>query len=162
MVTIILRGLPGSGKSYHCSLVMKDFKDSIICSADHFWMRNPQGVIDPAIYNFDPKRLQEAHSDCLKKFLSYAIGNYELLIVDNTNLAIHEIAPYYQASLAFGRDTKILTIDAPIALCLKRQTHKVPPETIGRMSEVLQREQKLFPPWWKHEVVKVEIPPEMR
>ena len=50
-ILIIMRGCPGSGKSY---LASKLSRGGAVLAADDFWMDNGE-------YKFDPERINEAH-----------------------------------------------------------------------------------------------------
>ena len=65
---IIMRGLPGSGKSKVVrEIIAKAINDhqhsAIVCSADQFFT-NPDGE-----YNFNPSMIAQAHMDCQVKAL---------------------------------------------------------------------------------------------
>ena len=79
---IILRGIPGSGKSFATS----KYSDYVYCSADTFFQKDN-------MYNFDPKKLGIAHRICQQKF-SAAILAGSNVIVDNTNLNTSDITTY--------------------------------------------------------------------
>jgi len=116
---IIMRGISGSGKSYHARQHKKSSENAAIVSADDYFMVGSQ-------YRFDPSKLGEAHTDCMRKFL-YAINTgYETIVVDNTNLRLHELNPYRMVALAMGYDVEIYHVIAPISVALKRGQHSVP------------------------------------
>lgn len=65
---IILRGLPGSGKSRYAKRLKEESKlISVICSTDEYFMVDDldsidhNGVIRNRIYKFDPTKLVEYH-----------------------------------------------------------------------------------------------------
>lgn len=73
-------------------------------------------------YRFDPAKLPEAHAQCLKKFIRTAQGNTggalgDVIIVDNTNSTVAEIAPYYAIAEAYGYDTRILRVRCRPRMC---------------------------------------------
>ncbi|KAE9271579.1 hypothetical protein PF001_g28319 [Phytophthora fragariae] len=92
---LIMRGLPGSGKSTF-ALEVARYADqfglsTLICSADKFFQRG-------GAYVFDRNRLHEAHETCytqyreaLERRLDRGI---DIVIVDNTNLRPHELKRY--------------------------------------------------------------------
>lgn len=138
MITI-MRGLPGVGKSSYILLREHDY----IFSADDFWGKE---------YNFDPKRLGEAHIDCMRRYLFRLINgqNDDKIFVDNTNIRAYELAPYIQLAQIYKFDYKVVTLwcDPIVAWC--RNIHKVPLKVILGMFEGLVNEK--LPPWWNCEV----------
>jgi len=146
MKVIIMRGIPGSGKS----TITNTFKDSVVCSADqHF--TDEQGN-----YNFDPKKLNEAHKACMQKFLrqiDQVIRNThdKTIIIDNTNIELWEISPYIAICQAYDVDYEIITVRCDPEIASKRNMHGVPAKTIQRMCERLEGVKLL--PWWNNRVI---------
>lgn len=130
---VILRGLPGSGKSSVVELLTAANPEAVVCSADHFFEKDGE-------YNFDPKLLPEAHGACLQKAKDAMEAGTPLVIVDNTNTQRWEFAEYTKAALESGYRVHELTVGRPtklteVELCAKRNTHRVPKASIHRMSE---------------------------
>jgi hypothetical protein len=124
-----------------------------VVSADQFF-ETPNG------YKHDASKLDEAHTDCFKRFLNIfrrfvnvigfsSVGGDEV-IVDNTNIEAFEIAPYYLGAKAYGWDVVIvefrptLRVDPPslrinymkwAEKCWKRNSHGVPENIHRRMAE---------------------------
>lgn len=147
MTVKIYRGLPGSGKSTEAReelRLQRSFKKRIIFSADQF-MVDGQGI-----YTFDPKRLHECHSKCLKSFVDAVQESPKenLLLVDNTNITVAEVAPYAALALTYGHELDVVTIMANAALCARRNTHGVPLDTILRMENLMK--EQVFPVRWAH------------
>jgi predicted kinase len=129
----ILRGLPGAGKTHSCE------EDLYVCSTDHFW--GPD-------YNFDPKRLSEAHGSCFRKCIEGMQNKVKTITVDNTNISKEEISPYVLAANAYGYEHEILTFWIDPLLAWKRNTHNVPLKVVLSMYQRLIRED--LPPYWNH------------
>ena len=152
MDVIILRGLPGSGKSTWIKNT-PDYRSRnyIICSADDFH------IGEDGVYRFDPMNIGAAHAACLRKFLR-AIEDYGgvddswTVFVDNTNLAVWEIAPYYRiAAEGYALPTRIVRIHCTYEQAVARNVHQVPAEKIWQMYQTLLTER--LPSWWKEEIV---------
>lgn len=83
-VVIVLRGLPGSGKSFLAQQIIeatvKNPKDHII-SADNFFMKG-------GFYRYDSSKITHAHDEAQKMFAHKASLGYSPLIVDNTNVEV--------------------------------------------------------------------------
>lgn len=155
---VILRGLPGSGKShyvdhFHVSWIRNCGRDEkivpVICSADDFFMVDGE-------YRFDPSAIGLAHAECFRKFVD-AVNNKAVrsVIVDNTNITQAEFSPYVTYGLAYGCDVKLVTMWCPLETAMSRQTHDVPSFVMLRMYADLLRES--VPPWYKHEVICVTV-----
>jgi hypothetical protein len=147
----ILRGIPGSGKTYLANrLVSENGDKALVCSADDFWW---VGTGAGRRWVFDPARIGEAHADCFRRFVEALTGFPlpHLIIVDNTNIHAWEIAPYVLAACAFGYQVEIVTIWADLPVALANGTHGVPPERVLSMHQDLLTEK--LPPFWKQSVV---------
>lgn len=117
MSIVILSGVPGSGKSTWA----KRYPDAVVCSADDFFRHRP----------FDPLQLGLAHQLCFRKFLD---SMHKQVVVDNTNLTIGEIAPYYLAAESFMKQVVVVRISPPdFEVAYRRQTHGVPFVPFSRM-----------------------------
>lgn len=156
---IVMRGLPGSGKS---SLIqrlisLRPFKeikfpgkeDISICSADDFFMQ-----VDGS-YLFNHNLLSNAHSTCQIKFIEAMDRNVHTIFVDNCNVAREHLNFYkeqaenpandYQYIEIMPRDMSLLLdsidegndidIDNQIEVFAERNKHGVTFETIKRMLE---------------------------
>ena len=83
---ILLRGLPGSGKS----TVAKLFGDSLYhYEADMFFMDEKNN------YNFDSTKLKDAHNWCRHKTMDAMKEGHPLVIVSNTFTQEWEMDAYY-------------------------------------------------------------------
>lgn len=140
MKLIILRGLPGSGKSTY---VRNHLNGAVVCSADHFFINPKSGE-----YIYDPSKIGDAHRSCFKMALALMQNSCPLVVIDNTNLTKWEISPYMALGSAYNYECEIVTINCEPDVCVERNVHGVPKKTIERMHETLQKEKLL--PRWKH------------
>lgn len=113
---IILRGLPGSGKSTYAQVfVKKGYKHF---EADMFFELDGE-------YKHDPSRIKEAHKWCQDQ-VSNAIFAGHNVVVSNTFVKLWEIEPYLN-----------LTGETTVVKCVGEypNIHGVPIEVIKRMKE---------------------------
>jgi predicted kinase len=141
MRVIIMAGVPGSGKS---TWIKENHTGAIICSADDYFVGLGR--------NFDPSKLGEAHGACVRKFVLY-VANHDddevrenVVIVDNTNTTVLEMAPYVAIAAAYGVSVEIVEMDCPVGLAAKRNIHNVPMRTCLRMGDNLMSLE--IPPFW--------------
>ena len=148
----ILAGISGSGKSTYSNL----FQSAHICSADKFFT-DADGN-----YNFNPALLGGAHGACLRDFAGWLqTGGSDLLIVDNTNTTVAEVAPYAALALAFGYELEIVIFKIKdredMEKCVTRNTHGVGVRGIEGQCARLQSLKKSLPPWWPVTEIEVEF-----
>jgi 2',3'-cyclic-nucleotide 3'-phosphodiesterase len=130
-----MRGLPGSGKSTLAGQIY-DRYDTIINSTDDYWLRPDN------FYDFNYKRLGEAHAWNLDQFKSNieAYKNEAVaVLVDNTNITFKDCKPYIDFALSNNYRVYLVEPDTEWAWdvdeCFKRNTHRVPLESIKRMKD---------------------------
>lgn len=144
MNVIILRGIPGSGKS---TLVRREFLTAQIVSADHFFMRNGE-------YHFDRSLISRAHQACWLAFYQLVLERAPLIVVDNTATTISEIGPYVLPAETNGYRVKIITVKADPAVAAARNVHNVPVEAVEMMARRLDEHTRFIPPYWTHQIIQ--------
>jgi predicted kinase len=97
---ILLRGLPGSGKSTVAELISENGKYSICCADDYF--------IQNGKYCFDATKLGDAHSRCQRKVEFGMALRAQKIILANTSTTEKELEPYFK--LAEKYDYKIISL----------------------------------------------------
>jgi predicted kinase len=144
MRVILMQGLPGAGKS---TWIRNHAQATLVVSADDLPGLYPSpGVIDP-------KLLPKAHAWCLRRFAGAldrgdAADREDVVVVDNTNLTLVELAPYVALARAFGVEPEIVRIVVPAGEALARNTHGVPAHLGERMAAALEKCRADWPPFW--------------
>lgn len=150
MKIIILRGVPGAGKSTWAAT--QEFPaNTHFVSADHFF------VGQDGIYRYDFTKIKEAHGQCLRHYTNLVYeGTANTVVVDNTNSSIAEVAPYVALADAYGHSVamKTLIVNDPF-LAWKRNVHGVPFKTVMEMHQRLLTEK--LPPWWRDEWIPITL-----
>ncbi|MCD4707189.1 MAG: ATP-binding protein [Candidatus Sabulitectum sp.] len=149
---IIASGIPGAGKSTWIRRNTNPYMTEVFSADDFFHDKNGR-------YQFDPAKLSDAHSSCLRNFtlrllhLNNCAGNScrITLVVDNTNTSAWEIAPYYSLSQAFSIPVKIVRIIVAPETAFPRNIHGVNKEMIQKMAERIN--EKPLPAFWNVEEV---------
>lgn len=140
---IIMCGLPGSGKSFLAKELQQEFfrstSDKVaIVSADNYWLR-PDGL-----YDWNAKYIGRAHAWCQEKFKWFLQDEYDLVIVDNTNLSAQERKPYILLAEQYGYSHEVKEPETEWRYnaleCSKRNTHGVPLATLDRMLAKLMQD----------------------
>eukprot|EP01091_Cochliopodium_minus_P009615 TRINITY_DN2401_c0_g1_i3.p1 TRINITY_DN2401_c0_g1~~TRINITY_DN2401_c0_g1_i3.p1 ORF type:complete len:663 (-),score=188.62 TRINITY_DN2401_c0_g1_i3:40-2028(-) len=125
---IIMRGLPGSGKSHVTKYLCEKYGHEI-CSADSYFT-NKGG------YTFDKDSLPEAHQFCYENSIKN-VENGNSLIIDNTNSRKSEYNKYVRLAAKHEFHVTILEIyccDLERAkFFMKRSLHDVPIKNIMMM-----------------------------
>lgn len=133
---IIMRGVQGSGKSTYASMLHEcAFEDGMLpltVSADHFF-NGPNG------YQFDVKKLGDAHKECMWRFLNALHDGMSPVIVDNTNINVEDVAPYVAAGEAMGYEVTIIQVNTPPDVAAKRNVHGVGEGQVRDAHNRLQR-----------------------
>lgn len=122
---VIMRGLPGSGKSTRAREIAAQIC-ATICSTDDFF------VVDGK-YVFDPSKLGINHALNLK-FAQMVISSGRNVIIDNTNVLRSHMQPYIDAAQRSGYEVEIVEVTCDINTCIARNIHGVPEVAIRRMA----------------------------
>ena len=123
----LVRGLPGSGKSYFAK---SNGQESF--EADDYFIDPETGE-----YVYDGKKIQEAHRDCQNRTSDAAIANQPLIVVSNTFTQRWEMFVYAFIAQLYGYELQIVEPSTEWAKdpveCAARNQHHVPEKTIRDM-----------------------------
>ncbi|MBE0508391.1 MAG: AAA family ATPase [Marinospirillum sp.] len=116
---ILIRGLPGSGKSS----LARDYVHHLHLEADQYFMQAGQG------YQYDPIRLETAHQACiLRTYWHLQVGGQ--VVISNTFSQGFELYPYFALARHFQCRVRLLETTGKWA-----NIHQVPQTVIERMQE---------------------------
>lgn len=105
---IILRGLPGSGKTFLSRrLKPKAEKSYTVCSADHYFER--EGV--QTSYTFAGKEIMKAHEYCRNECLDAVQAHTDVIVIDNTHSQRWEYRIYERIALLCGYKHYVVQIE---------------------------------------------------
>ena len=119
---ILLRGLPGSGKT----TLAEKFGSKAICTADDYHVdRNGN-------YNWKPENIGKAHEWCQRKCRHFMKEGIPIILVANTNTTERELKPYYDLARQFGYKTFSTIVENRHG---GQNIHKVPEKTLEKMEK---------------------------
>ena len=101
---ILIRGLPGSGKTTLANLLSENGKYPI-CSVDEFFT-DADGN-----YKFDHRKNHVAYEECRKKVITHMENIIEKVLVDNTFTLDWEMEPYFLLAKKYGYKIFVLTVE---------------------------------------------------
>ncbi|NXC38806.1 N4BP2 protein, partial [Penelope pileata] len=135
-VLVLLRGVPGSGKSYLARTLLEDNPGGVILSTDDYFNKHGQ-------YHYDPDCLGEAHDWNRKRAKEAFEMRISPIIIDNTNIQAWEMKPYVTLAQQFKYKVMFREPDTwwkfkPKEL-ERRNIHGVSKEKIKRMLEQYER-----------------------
>ncbi len=134
---IILRGIPGSGKSY---FAQARYPMAARLSAHDFMPSSN-----------DPDSFPQATQACWAAFYKAMVDGAALIVIDNSNLTMMDLGAYILPAEVHGYSIKIITILCnPVAAAL-RNVHDVPAEVILHMEKRLTTNTLLIPARYAHE-----------
>ena len=131
---IIVRGLPGGGKSFLAEKLKKNFEaNNLSCSVlttDDFFVHNNQ-------YNFDGSLLSVAHPWNLGRVIRSMMIETDVIIVPNTSTQAWEIKEYYKNAMKFGYSFDIKEPETSwkfdIEECAAKNSHGIGVDIIEKM-----------------------------
>lgn len=133
-VCVILRGLPGSGKSY---LAYQIIEETVKNPAEHIFSADKFFINSRGQYKFEPEKIPTAHEFTQRQFTQGASQGMSPLIVDNTNMCYWEMYYYIQVAVQYGYHVEIMEPETPWKFAegklASKNQHSVPSETIKRM-----------------------------
>lgn len=141
---IVLMGISGAGKD---TWIQENFPSADVHSTDKFFMVDGE-------YKFDVTKLGEGHAWCLREYTKVVQGEVEgVVIVNNTNTSLAEVAPYCALALAHGHELQIVALVCAPEVAAKRNVHKTPAKSVFQQDARFRRTLADLPPWWPSTIV---------
>jgi predicted kinase len=112
-LVVIMRGISGAGKS---TWLENNYPEALTCSADDYFTDE----------GYNPAKIEVAHRNCFAKFLMALSEGKPLIAVDNTNIKLWEVSPYYLAAKTFGYKVMVITVVCDSQTAAARNVHHVP------------------------------------
>lgn len=117
----IIRGLPGSGKSWLAEAIASFQDNTVICEADdYFYDQNNN-------YLFDRNQLNQAHQWCQSKAYE-ALCQAKNVIISNTSTREKEVNTYLNLAKEFGCNVQVIDVQSTFDT-----VHDVPVEAVEKM-----------------------------
>lgn len=121
MQLVLIRGLPGSGKSTIAKA---------LCRAGFSWFEaDTYHLNDEGDYCFDPANAKAAHEWCQQETRK-ALENGDRVVVSNTFTMLWEMEPYFEMARKFGIEPNVLEAKGSW-----QNVHSVPAEVMDKMRE---------------------------
>lgn len=136
-VLFLLRGLPGSGKSFLSKQLAGE--TGVVYSTDDFFINKETGK-----YEFDPKKIGYNHKRNYERTVEALEKGISPIVVDNTFTQSWEGKNYALAAQKYGYKIEIKEPSTEWAWNVeelaKRNSHGVPAEAIQRMKDRYQKD----------------------
>ncbi len=123
---LIMRGIPGSGKTTEAARWAKLLPGSVTVGTDIYMFAGGRP--------FDHTQLERCHEQCKTDYMAALEAKAPLVIVDNTNTKFSDIVFYVNMAEQHGYEFTILQLHEDPKVAFERGTHQVPMETLELMA----------------------------
>ena len=136
----IMQGAAAAGKSTIVEALEYTFgidHQVVVVSADNYWRQSGE-------YNFDIKKLGEAHQWAQRLFSLHLDAGADIIIVDNTNTTQKEAQPYINMANNAMYEIRVIRVDCSVSTCLyynekRPENRRVPRHIVEKMHKRLER-----------------------
>jgi predicted kinase len=104
-ILIVIRGLPGSGKSSFALAISEEGKYPVYCIDDYFTDSKT------GIYQFDHSLNHKAYALCLENTEKSMSAKQTKIIVENVFSFEWEMEPYFKLAASYGYQVHVLTME---------------------------------------------------
>jgi len=136
LVMVVLRGLPGSGKSRLARRLLAAAGMGVLLSTDDYFLRNGK-------YEWKMEDLPKAHTFNQNRSKREVDQQTRLIIIDNTNLVSWEFRPYVAMAASNGYRVFLVEPTTPWKFkpseLAKKNTHAVPIKKIRMMLDKFEK-----------------------
>jgi predicted kinase len=145
---IIMQGFSGSGKSYVTDALVAKYEaegiNVVVCSTDDFWYSEVGD--NPTEYNFDMKRLGEAHKWNQRRANDSMKNGVQVVIIDNTNTQNREAEPYLNMGKANGYNLRCISVTCAVEVAKKANSERPKTRQVpeGVIDNQIKRMQKIY------------------
>uniref|UniRef100_F1KV99 NEDD4-binding protein n=1 Tax=Ascaris suum TaxID=6253 RepID=F1KV99_ASCSU len=133
-VLLLMRGVPGSGKSYLARELLAG-TNGVVHSTDNYFVEN-------GVYTFDANKLQEFHLRNLKEAKNAMSNGIKPIIIDNTNIYARHMQAYITQAVKFLYEVYFVEPQTEwkmkAAECARRNTHSIAVEKISYLLETFE------------------------
>lgn len=127
---ILLRGLPGSGKSSMAQFLSMSLPSCVYFESDM------ARIDETGIYKFDPNDMPRTHSWCIRQVeVAMKDFNYDTVIVSNTFTENWEMRPYIELARQYNYQVVTMIVENNHG---HKNTKNVPRDTLNAMRERFQ------------------------
>lgn len=116
---ILVRGIPGSGKS---TFARKNFPDLKVIEADDYFYRDGE-------YKFNPEEISDAHKDCWFR-TEQELKKGNSVVVANTFTQLWEMDKYLDLAYKYDTELKVFRCEGNF-----NNIHGVPEEVVELMKQ---------------------------
>lgn len=122
---LIMRGMPGSGKTTEAQRWAELVPGARILSADDYMFAGGQA--------FDYTRLERCHEQCKIDFTEALKERAPLVILDNTNTKFADLVPYIELIEEYRYSFTVLQLHVTPKFAFEHNKHGVPLETLQHL-----------------------------
>lgn len=144
---ILVRGIPGSGKTTLAQKIAKE-NNAVLISADDFFNKDGE-------YKWDYKFISGAHKWCFGQ-VAFELFNNRSVIVHNTFTQKWEMEQYIDFAHSIGVEWEILEPNTKwkfdVEECAKRNTHGVSESAIQKMLDRWEKTKDILEQFEKYKV----------